>query len=138
MPRPRPAKSRNRDSNLDSSGVEVEGILEIFWIPKPLFHNLRQMDRAIGASSPAFESAMNDQTILVSVGSTVVVGSAITQAQELVMKLSAAPSVLEADIGMEAPVCAYFIDSLVAVEIQYWSLKEFKADTVVFHIRRRC
>lgn len=114
------------------ASLKSKGIAEIFWMSKPLFQNLRQMDRATGVSSEASESSVDYQTLLASAKSIAAAGIAVAQA--LVKKLSTALSMPEADIEMEAPIYAYGVDSLVAVEIRYWFLKEFKAELAIFHI----
>ena len=132
LPQPKPSTSQIITGISTPASLKSKGIAEIFWMSKPLFQNLRQMDRVTGSTSEASESSVDYKTILISAKSIAAARDAIAQA--LVKKLSTALSMPEADIEVEAPIHAYGIDSLVAVEIRYWLLKECQADLAVFHI----
>ena len=91
------------------------------------------MDRTIGdASTNESETAVDYESQLRNVSSRVEAGRIILQA--LVQKLARAVSMPEADIDVDKPAYACGVDSLVAVEIRYWFMKEMKADVAVFNI----
>ena len=132
LPPSRPSNSQIVTGISTPASLKSKGMAEIFWMSKPLFQNLRQMDRTSGVTSEASESSVDYQMLMISANSITAARDAVAQA--LVKKLSTALSMPEADIDVEAPIYAYGVDSLVAVEIRYWFLKEFKAELAVFHI----
>ena len=111
-----------------------KGLGEIFWMSKPIFQGLRQMDRQFSTSTTVKEEGTNYRAQVEQATSQEDAGHVIALA--LVRKLSAALNMPVADIELEKPVYAYGVDSLVAVEIRYWFLKEFKAQIAVFEIIR--
>lgn len=111
-----------------------EDVDQPYWMRKPLFRNLAliegdtKSDRTQGS-----EPSINYETLLRSVaGSQAEAGSVIGQA--LIQKLARLLSISEADIEGAKPVHSYGVDSLVAVEIRYWLMKEMKADMSIFRI----
>ena len=132
LPPPKPSDSQIVTGISSPASLKSRGIPEIFWMSKPLFQHLRQMDRANDVTSEASESSVDYKAILISAKSITAARDAIAQA--LVKKLSTSLSMPETDIDVEAPIYAYGVDSLVAVEIRYWFLKEFQAEMALFHI----
>jgi acyl carrier protein len=116
------------------ASLGFRGIGEIFWMSKPIFQGLRQMDRQFSVSTSVEDKGANYRGQIEQASSQEAAGQAIAEA--LVGKLSGALNMPIADIETEKPVYAYGVDSLVAVEIRYWFLKEFKAQIAVFEIIR--
>ncbi|RMZ67076.1 polyketide synthase [Pyrenophora seminiperda CCB06] len=116
------------------ASLASRGLGEIFWMSKPIFQGLRQMDRQFSISTTVREEGANYRVQIEQAASQQDAGHIIALA--LVKKLSAALNMPVADIEVEKPVYAYGVDSLVAVEIRYWFLKEFKAQIAVFEIIR--
>ena len=114
------------------ASLRSRGLPELYWMSKPLFRGLRQMDRLKGNTADASKAAVNYQALVGSAETLAAAGSILTQA--LAKKLSLSLSMPEEDIETDKPIHAYGVDSLVAVEIRYWFLKEFKAEIAVFDI----
>ncbi|KAL8855884.1 MAG: hypothetical protein Q9178_007504 [Gyalolechia marmorata] len=114
------------------ASLRSRGLPELYWMSKPLFRGLRQMDRLKGNTADASKAAVNYQALVGSAETLAAAGGILTQA--LAKKLSLSLSMPEEDIETDKPIHAYGVDSLVAVEIRYWFLKEFKAEIAVFDI----
>lgn len=114
------------------ASLSSKGIPEIFWMSRPLFQGLRQMDRAKGDVKEKLNSAIDYKALIESADSLAAAGDLVTRA--LAKKLSTSLSMPEEDIEVDRPIHAYGVDSLVAVEIRYWLLKEIKAELAVFEI----
>ena len=105
---------------------------KLYWMRKPLFRNLLQMGGIEAASSQASTGHLDYETLIKSAGTQDNAGRVICQA--LVKKLSKSLSIPEEDIDTRKPIHTFGVDSLVAVEIRYWLMKEMKADLSIFNI----
>ncbi len=116
------------------ASLKAKGLEEIFWMSRPLFRILRQMDKFSSASSlkGASSKIADNADLFRSANSPTARGIIIAQA--IVKKLSASLCMPEEDIETGQPMHAYGVDSLVAVELRYWFSKEFKAEVAVFDI----
>ena len=97
-----------------------------------MFQGLRQMDRTKVNLKQRKESSTDYKALMESADSAATAGDLVAKA--LVKKLSNSLSMPEGDIKIDKPIYAYGVDSLVAVEIRYWLLKELKAELAVFEI----
>lgn len=116
------------------AALKAKGHDEMFWMSRPLFRNLRQMYKT--SSSTILENPLAtfiDNTALFRSEDCPATRADIV-AQAIARKLSVALCMPEKDIEKEKPMYAYGVDSLVAVELRYWLLKEFKAEVSVFDI----
>lgn len=116
------------------AALKAKGLDELFWMSRPLFRNFRQMDKT--SSYTSMENQLGttiDNTALFRSADCPATRSNIV-AQAIVRKLSAALCMPEKDIEKGKPMYAYGVDSLVAVELRSWLLKEFKAEVPVFEI----
>lgn len=105
-----------------------------YWVRNPLFRDLLQIeiDQA-GDSSDQAHQLIDYQARLKAAGSDQAqAGSIISQG--LVKMLSRWLSIPEEHIDKQKPVHSFGVDSLVAIEIQYWLVKEMKADVAIFKI----
>ncbi|KAI2485149.1 Fatty acid synthase S-acetyltransferase [Pyrenophora tritici-repentis] len=134
LPLQDPTKAQIVTGVATPASLAAKGLGEIFWMSKPIFQSLRQMDRQFSVSRTVREEGANYRAQIEQAMSQQGAGHIIALA--LVRKLSAALNMPIADIEVEKPVYAYGVDSLVAVEIRYWFLKEFKAQIAVFEIIR--
>ncbi|PVI01490.1 KR-domain-containing protein, partial [Periconia macrospinosa] len=116
------------------ASLNARGLGDIFWMSKPLFGGLRQMDRQTIISDKNPENKIDYRALFEQAPTDEAAGTIITKA--LTKKLSTALNMPVTDIEPEKPVYAYGVDSLVAVEVRYWFLKEFKAQVAVFEILR--
>ncbi|KAK3172126.1 hypothetical protein OEA41_004211 [Lepraria neglecta] len=112
--------------------VKSKGLEEIFWMRKPLFRNLHQIDQTKEDPTQKTEVTISYAALLNSVGSRQAAATIITQA--LIKKLSKTLSSPEENIDPNKPLESFGVDSLVAVEIRSWLSKEIKADVAVFDI----
>ena len=114
---------------LDS--IRSKGLEGMFWMRKPMFRGLCQ-------KGPAREGLAKDQTaisyetLLKAASSHAAAATIITAG--LTKKLSKALSIPEEDVDAENPIYTLGADSLVAIDIRFWFLKEIKADITVFRI----
>lgn len=132
LPVSAPTKSQVVTGVAPPASLKSRGIAEIFWMSKPLFRHLRQMDMAKKDHSDDSKPGVDFQALIASADSVAAAGNLVAQA--LVEKLAMSLSMPPADIEADKPVHAYGVDSLVAVEVRYWFLKEFKAEVAVFDI----
>lgn len=108
-----------------------------YWVRNPLFRDLLQM--GLDESEQGNDSAdqnhqlIDYKTLLKATGSDQAqAGSIISQG--LAKMLSRWLSIPEENIDKQKPVHSFGVDSLVAVEIRYWLIKEMKADVSIFTI----
>ncbi|KAL8726146.1 MAG: hypothetical protein Q9166_006903 [cf. Caloplaca sp. 2 TL-2023] len=134
LPLPTPTASQIVTGVATPASLSSRGMPEIHWMSKPLFRHLRQMDVAKGTHTETSKTIVDFKALIESADSLEAAGNLLAQA--LAKKLAMSLSMSEADIETDKPVHAYGVDSLVAVEIRYWFLKEFKAEVAVFDILR--
>ncbi|KAL8893510.1 MAG: hypothetical protein Q9192_005191 [Flavoplaca navasiana] len=132
LPISSPTKSQVVTGVATPASLKSKGRPEIFWMSKPLFRHLRQMDMANGDRMDESKPGINYKALVESADSMIAAENIVARA--LVEKLAMSLSKPEADIEMDKPVHAYGVDSLVAVELRYWFLKEFKSEVAVFDI----
>jgi len=132
LPLPAPSDSQIITGIGTPASLSSKGIPKIFWMSRPLFQGLRQMDRVKGDVKEKLNSAIDYKALIESANSLAAAGDLVAGA--LAKKLSTSLSMPEDDIEVDKPIHAYGVDSLVAVEIRYWLLKEIKAELAVFEI----
>ena len=116
------------------ASLKAEGIANPSWMARPLFRNLRQMDQSQSEASTETK-ALTDYGALLS-PATSLQGAAEVISTGLARRLAASLLKSEDDIEINKPVHSYGVDSLIAVELRYWLLKEIKADVSTFNIMR--
>ncbi|KAH6626290.1 phenolpthiocerol synthesis polyketide synthase ppsA [Chaetomium sp. MPI-SDFR-AT-0129] len=125
------------------TGVTTQGVFrrkgfeEKNWMARPEFNYLRQLDSS--TSSPSNSSSSNGDTQSINYATALPSLSSLSEATALVetgliRKMSKALFIAEQDIDPALPVYAAGVDSLVAVELKYWFLKELHAEVAVFNI----
>jgi acyl carrier protein len=109
------------------------GVLEEHaWMQKPLCRHLYQIDKEpVGnarkaGSKTSFAGQLRDTTSKEEAAEVIV--------KAVIQRLSRSLSVPEEDIDPQKPAHAYGVDSLVAVELQFWFKNEMKADLTVLQI----
>jgi hypothetical protein len=141
-----PDQSRHRGSPLGSqilTGVTTQGMFrrkgfeEKDWMRRPEYCHLRQMDlepdaTAGDAGSGGTAQAINYAAALAGAASLAAAVGLVETG--LIRKLSKVLFIAEQDIDAGLPVYAAGVDSLVAVEVKYWFLKELHAEVAVFNI----
>ena len=98
---------------------------------EPLFSHLRAME---SVTSEGTEAEYSHRTLgLLQVAESVEAAVAVI-CEALISKLSKVLSYAEEEIDASKPLHAYGVDSLVAVVIRYWLIRELAADLAVFDI----
>ncbi|KAK4161309.1 hypothetical protein QBC43DRAFT_97854 [Cladorrhinum sp. PSN259] len=117
-----------------------KGYEEKDWMRRPEFCHLRQMDldddsahcKDAGGQGEGADTNINYEVALAKAQS-LSAAAELVQAG-LIRKLSRALFIPEQDIDPAAAVHVAGVDSLVAVELKYWFLKETHAEVAVFNI----
>jgi acyl carrier protein len=113
--------------------VKKEGQLdEHAWMQRPVFRHLYRIGEVQDHESTVMATKTDIAAILKSTSSLEEAGVAISAA--LAKRLSSALSVPQQDIDTDQPVHAYGVDSLVAVELQFWFKNEVRANVPVLQI----
>ena len=109
-------------------------VTAIYWARKPLFSVLRLINAGIGTADQAQATQTTvDHTALLQAATNPLAATQVVL-QALVAKLSRLLSIPPADIDPARPIFAFGIDSLVALEVRDWFMKEIGADVVVSEI----
>lgn len=114
--------------------LRIKGIPEPAWMTDPLFKHLYQI-RGEGdheGEGDGEGSATSCSTLLPAAASLADASKIVSAA--IVQKLCKALSSSERDIDVSKPLHSYGVDSLVAVELRAWFMKEVGSDVAVFDI----
>ncbi|KAG4268130.1 hypothetical protein FPRO04_12629 [Fusarium proliferatum] len=114
--------------------LRIKGIPEPAWMTDPLFKHLYQI-RGEGdheGEGDGEGSATSCSTLLPAAASLADAAKIVSEA--IVQKLCKALSSSERDIDVSKPLHSYGVDSLVAVELRAWFMKEVGSDVAVFDI----
>lgn len=99
---------------------------------QPLFRHMHQIHYAGGSQTRKIEQALDYKTLFLS--ATSVEQASQIAAEGLRKKLSKMLGIAEEKIELGHRVESYGVDSLVAVELRNWLMKEMGADLAVFEI----
>nr|ALQ32787.1 putative polyketide synthase [Fusarium bulbicola] len=114
--------------------LRIKGIPEPAWMTDPLFKHLYQI-RGEGdheGEGDGEGSGTSCSTLLPAAASLADAAKIVSAA--IVQKLCKALSSSERDIDVSKPLHSYGVDSLVAVELRAWFMKEVGSDVAVFDI----
>ena len=114
------------------ASLRTKGIEDPFWMPKPLFRHMYQMDNVGVDATDGSGTVVDFQALLSTVHSVSEAGVVVADA--LTRKLAKALSMPGDDIDPGKPMHVYGVDSLVAVEMRNWLAKELRADVAVFEL----
>jgi aryl carrier-like protein len=114
--------------------LRIKGIPEPAWMNDPLFKHLYQIrgEGDIEGDGDGEGSATSCATLLPAATSLADAAKIVSAA--IVQKLCKALSSSERDIDVSKPLHSYGVDSLVAVELRAWFMKEVGSDVAVFDI----
>lgn len=141
-----PAQSARQASPLRSqilTGVTTQGMFrrkgfeEKDWMRRPEYSHLRQMDLEQEGASGDGENGGTAQSInyATAIPSAPSLAAGVQLVETgLIRKLSKVLFIAEQDIDPALPVYSAGVDSLVAVELKYWFLKELHSEVAVFNI----
>ena len=116
------------------ASLKARGQQQPYWLDRPLFNHLHQMGNSTVTLAQA--KASNAKTDYTSLLSTI---ESLDAAKDIICKgiigrLSEYLAVPKADISANKPAFSYGVDSLSAVEIRQWLLREIGAEISVFRI----
>ena len=129
---PSPSESQIIMGAGEMEHLAPEKLKEIYWTRKPLFSVLRQFNATDAAVEPDSQDSFNAAKLLEAAATPEAAARIIVEA--LVSKLAKVLSSPIADVDAAKPIHAFGVDSLVALEIRYWFMKEVRADLSVFEI----
>ena len=109
---------------LRSKGIEDPG-----WMHDPLFKHLYQI-RTVGGSADTAEDSINYGLLLAAAQSHQAAVDIIDDA--IVRKLCKALTIEKQDVDSSKPLHEHGVDSLVAVELRTWLLRDLGAEVAVF------
>ncbi|KAF8538722.1 KR domain-containing protein [Trichophaea hybrida] len=109
--------------------LKAKGFDEPFWLRDPLFQQFFQMGSSGSKAAGDSSASVSYEALLTTADSVDTAGGVI--AEGLSRKLSKALSISTEDIDTSRPFHAYGVDSLVAVELRNWFIKEIGADVAV-------
>lgn len=113
--------------------VAKSGLVEEHaWMRKPMFRHLFQMDKVPASENEGDTKVMQFGKLIEEATTLEEAGTIISTA--LVNRLSRSLMVPLEDIDVSKPVYKYGVDSLVAVEIQFWFSKELKTTISVMQM----
>lgn len=117
-------------------GMFQDGVLH--WAGKPLFRNLLRLGQveAINSGGTQGETATVDYLGLIGAASDAEEAARIVT-QALLGKLSKSLSVPAESLDVGKPAYVLGVDSLIAVELRYWFLKQFGVEVPVFIILKK-
>lgn len=111
---------------------EEESADEPTWKLLPVFSHLRKLNARTASTSSAAAGAQSTASLL---QAAVTLSDAVAVILNATMtKLSRSLMIDLAELDPLRPTSAYGVDSLIAVEVRNWFMKEIKADVAVFEI----
>lgn len=117
-------------------GMFQDGVLH--WVGKPLFRNLLrlgQVEAVNGGGAQGETTAVDYLALIAAASDAEEAGHVVTQA--LLGKLSKSLSVPAESLDVGKPAYVLGVDSLIAVELRYWFLKQFGVEVPVFIILKK-
>ncbi|KAK1975195.1 beta-ketoacyl synthase domain-containing protein [Colletotrichum cereale] len=110
----------------------VEGYQTQSWGDDPLFSHLQHTGHDDGGKTDETNKALNHRALLQGAASWEEAESVVLDA--LLLKIARMLSIEAANLETSRPLHAYGIDSLTAVELRSWLMKELGAEVTVFDI----
>ena len=113
--------------------ARAQGIEAPLWMQASLFRHLYQIDgKGTSSASTATDGAVDFVTSFAGMASLEEAGALV--GHELAKRLAKILSVPVANLDPKNPMHLFELDSLVAVELRNWFVKEFNADIAIFEI----
>ena len=120
-------------------GIEIPAVLSSrgidhpYWMRRPFFRHSYQMTSNAASTGSKVVDPVPDYAALLGAAGGEQEGAAIVT-KAVAGKLSLIMGIRGADISPSKPMHAYGVDSLIAVELKSWLLKELGADVAIFDI----
>ena len=102
------------------------------WMYKPLCRNLHNVRSSQQSNTPDMDKQRDNLLLIETAQSVEAARDIIIDAY--IQKLLRMLSLSEREIDVNKPVHAFGVDSLLAVEVRFWFLKEFKAEVAVSNV----
>ena len=117
--------------------MKLDRLQEVYWTRKPLFSILRQ--QRIAATRASSSNPNDLVSSAIDYGHLIQAAPSASAAESIVIdalchKLAANLSIPVQDVDPEKAIYSFGIDSLVALELRNWLLKEIRADLAIFEI----
>ncbi|KAI5926535.1 polyketide synthase [Camillea tinctor] len=113
--------------------LAAAGIPQPYWLQDPLFNHLSQIETGVPSDQVATKQDMKHAATLIAAAKSIEEAEKIVL-DTLLLKLSRLLSVDLSNLDPARPLHAYGVDSLVAVEIRAWFLKELGVELSVFEM----
>lgn len=114
------------------AALKAQGLDEPYWLSQPICRNLFQIDDNIPCGTSSINTQIDYKTLLQSVQSLTAAKDVVCNG--LMDKLSKVLSIPIVDIDDHGSITSYGTDSLVAVELRNWLLREMGVDVAIFEI----
>jgi hypothetical protein len=109
------------------------------WMTKPLFNNLLKIGSAQSGTNKTIDrnddGAVDYITLVKAAATREEAGEAV--AQGLVQKLARSLPVPPENLDVQKPAFVLGVDSLIAVEVRYWFMKQLHVEVAVFNIMKK-
>lgn len=119
-------------------GIEIPAVLDSrgidqpYWMRRPMFRHFHQLASKDTALSPHANSITDYAALLRKANSLASAATVVSGA--LANKIAKVMGIQAEDIDLSRPMDSYGVDSLVAVEVRNWLLREMGADVAIFDI----
>ncbi|KAI1488341.1 polyketide synthase [Biscogniauxia mediterranea] len=113
--------------------LEAAGIPQPHWLQDPLFNHLSQIETAASSDQVSTKQDVKQAATLIAAATSIEEAEKIVL-DALLMKLSRVLSVDLSNLDPAKALHAYGVDSLVAVDIRSWFLKELGVELSVFEM----
>jgi len=115
-----------------SAGLRERSLDTAYWLRMPSFRHLVQVDRTGDAAVSKPQQIVDFASLFATAASLDEAGAFVTEA--LIKKLSKMLSIAQEELDAHKPMHLYGVDSLVAVELRNWFVRELHADVAIFDI----
>lgn len=119
-------------------GIEIPEVLNATgldqpeWMRRPMFRHFHQMVSGNAVSPVGRDSAPDYAALLRNADSGA--SAAAVVAEAITCKIAKVMGIQPEDIDLSKPMHSYGVDSLVAVEVRNWLLRDLGADVAIFDI----
>jgi len=116
--------------------LAAQGIDQPAWMRDPLFSHLNQLETTTAGTSPN-DTNLNNKKEAGGAKAAIAAAKSLAEAENVVLeallqKLSRVLSVEASNLDPSKPLHAYGVDSLVAVDVRSWLLKDLGSEVSVF------
>lgn len=120
-------------------GIEIPEVLNAAgldqpeWMRRPMFRHFHQMVSGNAVSSLTGPDSAPDYAVLLRTADSGASAAAVVS-EAITNKIAKVMGIQPEDIDLSKPMHSYGVDSLVAVEVRNWLLRDLGADVAIFDI----